>query len=197
MKISLLLTGLLGMGGVATLLAALSRKQPHQRSNGSKPSVISSDAAQTTVPVPEKIATAIKETGQALTGKEPRGIRNNNPLNIEFNQQNNWQGQTGTDGRFATFNQPAYGVRAGAKLIKRYMDHYQLRTIDSIVHRWAPPSENESDVYGQFVARRSGININTPLTEAHIPAIIEAMIAFENGKQPYGMGDIRQWSALA
>ncbi|WP_160314734.1 hypothetical protein [Photobacterium swingsii] len=32
------------------------------------------------------------------------GIRNKNPLNIEYNERNNWKGQTGRNGRFCTFS---------------------------------------------------------------------------------------------
>lgn len=52
----------------------------------------------------------------------PRGIRNNNPGNIDFNSRNNWQGQLGveTGGRFAIFDTPENGIRALGKLLINY-----------------------------------------------------------------------------
>ena len=54
----------------------------------------------------------------------PRGIRNNNPLNIR--KGNNWQGERHpqTDKAFEEFESMQYGIRAGFKLIKKYMSGY-------------------------------------------------------------------------
>lgn len=66
-----------------------------------------------------------------------RGIRNNNPGNIEFNDNNSWQGQTGSDGRFAKFETPEHGIRAlGRNLLSYGKQGYD--TPAEIIGRWAP-----------------------------------------------------------
>jgi len=49
----------------------------------------------------------------------PRGIRNQNPGNIDYNSRNDWQGQIGKEpgGRFAIFDTPENGIRALGKLL--------------------------------------------------------------------------------
>ena len=46
----------------------------------------------------------------------PRGIRNNNPLNIRLNPENRWQGRVSpkhnSDGAFEQFQDPIMGLRA-------------------------------------------------------------------------------------
>lgn len=50
--------------------------------------------------------------------KEPRGIRNNNPLNIR--KGNNWKGErpNQTDPAFEEFESMEMGIRAAIKLIR-------------------------------------------------------------------------------
>ena len=56
--------------------------------------------------------------------KLPRGIRNNNPLNIR--KGNNWKGEvsSSTDGEFEQFVSMQMGIRAGFKILKNYMTGY-------------------------------------------------------------------------
>ena len=49
----------------------------------------------------------------------PRGLRNNNPLNIRKGAQR-WQGQTGNDGAFCIFESMEYGYRAAFRLLHTY-----------------------------------------------------------------------------
>lgn len=117
----------------------------------------------------------------------PRGIRNNNPLNIEFNPANNWQGQIGTDGRFAIFDTPFNGIRAAARLLRNYDMKYGLNTVRGIVSRWAPPVENNTTAYVSSVAKRTGLFPDLVLAAADYPPLVAAMIYHENGQQPYDM----------
>ena len=75
---------------------------------------------------------------------EVRGLRNNNPLNIE--QGEDWQGLAGEqlDTRFATFEDAEHGLRAGAKVLKTYQDKHGLKTVRDMIGRWAPEHENPS-----------------------------------------------------
>lgn len=119
--------------------------------------------------------------------KLPRGIRNNNPLNIEFNSNNSWIGQVGSDGRFSKFSESKYGIRAAAKLISNYMSRYKLDTIHKIINRWCPSEEkgNNTTSYVETVSRRTGIGENVKIKRSDIPKIINAMIFVENGQNPY------------
>ncbi|MGI3041032.1 hypothetical protein ACRTDM_04690 [Shewanella algae] len=115
---------------------------------------------------------------------QPKGIRNNNPLNIEAGQP--WNGATGNDGRFAIFETAWYGIRAAGRLLKTYRDRYGLNTVREIVNRWAPPSDNNpTDNYVSFVAKGAGVSAGQPLGAADYPRVVAAMIKFENGFNPY------------
>ncbi|EGA65105.1 hypothetical protein [Vibrio brasiliensis] len=118
---------------------------------------------------------------------EPRGFRNNNPLNIDYNPSNQWDGQTGIEKgvpspRFATFKSKKWGVRAAAKLVRNYMNFYGLRTVYGIVDRWAPSVENDTNAYAEHVAHKLGVSPYEPILESDIPELLYHMIKHENGK---------------
>lgn len=117
--------------------------------------------------------------------KIPRGIRNNNPLNIRIG--NKWIGEvpTPTDTQFEQFTRMEYGVRAGFRLIKRYIERYHLNTIKLIVSRWAPPSENKTDLYIASVEKLSGIPADKELRfydNVEMVSLVDAMIVVECGQ---------------
>ena len=95
----------------------------------------------------------------------PRGIRNNNPLNIR-RSKDQWQGlkKEQTDSAFCQFENLAYGWRAAFRLLTRtYYHTYRLFTIRAIVSRWAPPNENNTRAYVENVSRLTGIDPDEPL----------------------------------
>ena len=95
----------------------------------------------------------------------PRGIRNNNPLNIR-RSKDQWQGlkKEQTDSAFCQFENLAYGWRAAFRLLTRtYYHTYRLYTIRAIVSRWAPPNENNTKAYVENVSRLTGIDPDEPL----------------------------------
>ncbi|WP_211321737.1 virion protein [Photobacterium indicum] len=117
------------------------------------------------------------------TGSTVRGIRNKNPLNIEYNKRNNWLGQQGTDGRFCIFSDNKYGFRAGARVLRSYQRR-GINTIHSIVHTFAPSHENETDHYANMVSEWMGISKHAPIdvSNDHVAAnIIKAMARMEVG----------------
>ncbi|WP_256871119.1 virion protein [Shewanella sp. Scap07] len=125
-----------------------------------------------------------------------KGIRNNNPLNVEYSERNPWQGQSGTDGRFAIFETAFYGIRAAARTMKTYRDKHGLKTIEAIVNRWAPPSDNNpTQNYINFVANKAGVTATKPLSMADYPRVVAAMIHFENGYNPYEHSEISSATA--
>ena len=113
---------------------------------------------------------------------------NNNPLNIRYNPANNWQGQTGENKGFCTFKNEAYGIRAGYKILCNYIRNGH-NTIERIIHRWAPPSENNTDKYIRFVCQETFISMTEPLgwESMHdywtIIMILQAMAQIECGKK--------------
>jgi len=127
----------------------------------------------------------------ALTPELPRGIRNNNPLNIEENGTA-WEGKAGDDGRFVVFSSPLYGIRAAARILRTYASKYQLNTIAGIVARWAPENENDTDNYIDFVSKKTGVDVNAPLNDETYPAVLAAMVYMENGNNPYSFEEIKQ-----
>lgn len=115
----------------------------------------------------------------------PRGIRNNNPLNIRIG--NVWLGevQEPTDPDFEQFISMYYGVRAGFVLMRRYIKHYKRTTIPAIISAWAPATENDTQRYIDHVSQLSGIPIDAQLDfndEERMVALVDAMIVQECGR---------------
>lgn len=130
-----------------------------------------------------------------------RGIRNNNPLNIEKNPKNKWQGLRveQTDPRFCQFKTVAFGFRAPAIVLIKYYDS-GLDTIDKIVDRWAPDFENDTEAYKNSLSKRTGFRRNQPLNlhdYADIMPLIKAMCFHENGSFPYSQADLDAGLTLA
>jgi len=95
----------------------------------------------------------------------PRGIRNNNPLNIRRGKDQ-WKGlrTQQQDAQFCQFETLEYGWRAAFCLLTRtYYHQYRLWTIRQIVNRWAPPNENNTRAYIDNVCRLTGIGADEPL----------------------------------
>lgn len=117
--------------------------------------------------------------------KTPRGIRNNNPGNIRKSQID-WIGEIdGSDESFETFDTMENGIRALGKLILNYDKKYGLRTIQGIIDRWAPPTENNTDAYVAAVAARVGVSASTELdlrNQHTLSKLVYAIICHENGE---------------
>lgn len=119
-----------------------------------------------------------------------RGIRNNNPGNIDHNPANKWQGQLPHDptieSRFCRFESPEYGIRALMKLLCNYHKGGH-NSVSKIINRYAPSSENNTTAYISGVAKALNvdqfekINLNKPT----LIALAKAIIRHENGQQPY------------
>lgn len=81
---------------------------------------------------------------------EPRGMRNNNPLNIRYEEHNEWVGQIGHDkpnGGMCVFSDIRFGYRAAFKLLNTYQKRYKCNNIAQLITKWAPPSENNTVGY--------------------------------------------------
>jgi len=117
----------------------------------------------------------------------PRGLRNNNPLNLTQSPWTSKQsGYAGTDagGRYARFNTPEDGIAAAGQLLHSYMSR-GYNTPASIVGRWAPSSENgpSTNNYTNYVSQQLGVQPNTQLSDNQVTPLVTAMGQFENGRQ--------------
>lgn len=132
-----------------------------------------------------------------MGSKAPRGIRNNNPGNIEWGSQ--WQGlrQDGdrTDNRFAQFKDPVFGIRALACVLITYQDKRKAKdgsridSVKEIIERWAPSFENDTGAYANSVAALlGGVGPDDEVIDVHnfehLRPIVEGIIRHENGRGP-------------
>ena len=120
----------------------------------------------------------------------PRGIRNNNPLNIR-RSKDKWKGMRAvqSDAQFVQFESLEWGWRAAFYLLTRtYYHKYRLFTIRAIVQKWAPAIENNTKAYIANVSRLTGIDADEPLgipsdQPARWIALGTAMAIQENGTE--------------
>lgn len=130
----------------------------------------------------------------------PRGIRNHNPGNIEFGYQ--WLGLADKqlDERFATFKRPEFGLRAIGRILRAYQRRYNLHTIRGMITRWAPPHENPTNRYVDYIARKLGVGPDEKI-DVCAPGVmrkfIEGIVQFENGMMPYMDAVLIRGAALA
>ena len=95
----------------------------------------------------------------------PRGIRNNNPLNIR-KSKDKWKGLRAQqqDAAFCQFENMEWGWRAAFWLLTRtYYHTYRLFTIRTIIQKWAPPHENNTASYIANVSKLTGIGADEPI----------------------------------
>lgn len=133
----------------------------------------------------------------------PRGIRNNNPGNIRKSSEP-WRGLADAkyqiDPAFFTFETPEWGIRALAVILRTYQTKHGLKTIKSIIGRWAPPVENDTGAYAAAVAKAVGVEVDEPIRlddTDMMRGVVLAIIRHENGKQPYSMDVINHGLLLA
>ena len=129
-------------------------------------------------------------------GAEKRGLRNNNPGNIEHDHQA-WVGLAtpATDGRFCRFIAPEYGLRAMYRILMTYRGRGG-DTIRKIIETWAPPfkkdkngnlvRENDTEGYIRNVVAWTGIQADRRINgNAEYIKVMRAMVRMENGIDPY------------
>ena len=128
-------------------------------------------------------------SAQLAKGKEPRGIRNNNPLNIR--KGSNWKGErpNQTDPAFEEFVSMEYGIRAALRLMRNHITGFKgsrpaMNTLKKLISVWAPPSENATTKYVDFVSANVGLSssqIIDPDDAALMCKIARAMAFVECG----------------
>lgn len=137
-----------------------------------------------------------------MTTSDARGIRNNNPGNIRWRDK--WIGlvpeQQRTDTAFCQFVSPECGIRAMIIILNHYQIQHGLNTIAGIIHRWAPPEENDTQAYINSVVTVTGIPAHKHLDlsdSTTMLKLVQAIIVHENGYQPYDASVLQRAEKLA
>jgi len=130
----------------------------------------------------------------------PRGLRNNNPGNIRINNDL-FQGEIrpSKDRSFKQFITMAYGYRAIFRILRNYYNNYHLDTIRNMITRWAPPKENHTEKYIQFVSGYAGIPADDPIDvndREQMIRIVAGISKEENGKEADMSDVITGWNLL-
>jgi hypothetical protein len=132
-------------------------------------------------------------------GREPRGIRNNNPGNLNFVGQNGATLEDGPNARFAKFGSAREGLVALADQLRRYGSR-GLDTIREIISTYAPGSENDTGAYINQLAQFMGIDPNEKFDVRSDPAalamLMRGIIQHENGYNPYSNEQINAAAGL-
>ncbi len=129
-----------------------------------------------------------------------RGIRNNNPGNIRHGDK--WQGlaEVQTDKAFCVFKSPEWGIRALVRILRNYQTKHGLKTVESIINRFAPEVENNTTSYILSVCQvldvkpRDVIDVREPGIMINL---LKAIIRHENGVQPYSDDVLKRGIELA
>ena len=132
--------------------------------------------------------------------EQDRNVRNNNPLNIREDDlvDYDWVGEheRDLDSEFEEFESVEYGFRAAYKVLLTYRNKRKLDTIAGIIGRWAPPSENDTQGYIDYVAKRLNFSPYETLSLERYPELINAM-ADKEGKNNWNIEHVKQGIALA
>ena len=87
--------------------------------------------------------------------------RNNNPGNIEAGGFANSHGAIGSDSRFAIFPSEEAGYGAIVSLLGS--PAYQRLTLQQAINRYAPPAENDTAAYSNYVSGAGSLLLDTRL----------------------------------
>lgn len=133
----------------------------------------------------------------------PRGIRNNNPGNIRESKgdKTQWRGERATDDdkAFEEFETMEAGIRALMITLRSYIQKHKKDTIRKIINRWAPTCENDTGVYVNAVAKRTGIGADEKISfdKMTMFKLVEAISFHENGGSYITNEQIdKAWEAL-
>src|SRR6185437_2991732 len=147
------------------------------------------------LPKPQVIAnaptplSAINAVSPEPRANAPLTVATNNPGAITDGAwARSMPGYVGNNGDFAAFDSPASGQAAQLHLLNNYVASGH-NTIASIINKWAPPAANapgSTSNYINYVANRTGIDPNAPVSPDALPAIAKAQSEWESGLKPGG-----------
>ena len=157
-------------------------------------------APQGTTPEPVVEVETVKQATDDRGTENPRGIRNNNPLNIEQGD-NAWDGLSddqSADVRFAVFDTAEEGIRAAARTLSTYQNKHGLKTVHDMISRWSPikdkgnvdaSGKENTTSYINNVSKAVGVSKNSMVkigNNTKTKAMLKAMIKQENGSKVAG-----------
>ena len=114
-----------------------------------------------------------------------RGLRNLNPGNIRRGSFR-YRGERAisTDKAFRQFEAIEWGYRAVFVLLHTYARRYGCRTLEAMIGRYAPPSENDTGAYLRRVCAATHLAPDRPLDtldESVMRPVVAAISEVENG----------------
>lgn len=118
-----------------------------------------------------------------------RGVKNNNPGNIEKNPNNDWRGKIkGNDPRFETFRTPEEGISAIPKTLRTYITKRKLTSVDTMIRRWSATDQDSYVRYVENAMHKAGLP--TEITDGvdrdkFLRVMTKAIVQFENAGYEY------------
>lgn len=131
---------------------------------------------------------------------QPRGIRNNNPGNLNFAGQAGASKEGGENGRFAVFSSMRDGVAALYRQLQLYIKRGS-NTIEAIVNKYAPAGDNNNvAAYIQQLVKETGKKAGDALSGGDTETVfklIRGIINHENGTGKDGQGYVADQDILS
>ena len=139
-----------------------------------------------------------------MAKEPPIGVRLNNPGNLLWGspweglvpreQSRYYKSGTAQQQRFCQFKDAASGIRAIARTLITYADKRvaadgsAIDTVREVIHRWAPPNENDTGAYVRAVARHLGLEPGEVIDVKDydtMKGLVVGIIAHENAGYAY------------
>lgn len=128
----------------------------------------------------------------------PRGLRNNNPGNLQFAGQAGATLESHPQARFARFRTAEEGLAALSRQLQLYGQR-GINTTRAIIEKYAPPKENNTAFYIRSVSGALGVGAGDVLDTSD-PRVLQnlmgAIIRIENGRNPYSSEQIAAASGV-
>lgn len=140
-------------------------------------------SAATATPAPAPVPT-VSQPATTPAKQSPRGIRNNNPGNLNYAGQEGSEKEGGPGGRFAVFTSMEQGISAMVTQLKLYQSR-GVDTIEKIISKYAPSSENDTAGYIKALSQSTGKDANEKLNLddfKQLLPLLKGIISHENGK---------------
>lgn len=129
-----------------------------------------------------------------------RGIRNNNPGNLNFAGQKGATLESGPNARFASFPTMLEGIAALDRQVMLYLKRGK-NTIDQIIDIYAPSSDgNNTSSYKSYLAQYTGLGVKEKIDGSNFEImrkLIQGIINHENGDAARAVSDDDVMRALA
>ncbi|MDI3439309.1 hypothetical protein QLG07_07575 [Erwinia sp. V90_4] len=123
----------------------------------------------------------------------PRGVRNNNPGNLNFANQAGATKEPGENGRFAVFGSMQEGAAALYRQLQLYMKR-GTNTLSGIVNKYAPAGDNNNvGAYISALMKATGKGANEAIDSGDtgtIARLMKGIVDHENGKGYVSASDI-------